>query len=117
MMSGISREAYLDRERRLLAVPWWHKFFRLTGIGLLPQQSWPSSSSKTKLYVLNGISGMQGPNYALAKTSQQWRAIVARADGHVVSANHAIQLEHIHWFHIQMLWQLQLQLREENKIL
>jgi hypothetical protein len=27
----------------------------------------------------------QGPNYALAKRLQQWRAIVARADGHVAS--------------------------------
>ncbi len=29
----------------------------------------------------------QGPNYALAKRLQQWRAIVARAEGHVVSIN------------------------------
>jgi hypothetical protein len=29
----------------------------------------------------------QGPNYALAKRLQQWRAIVARADGQVVSIN------------------------------
>jgi hypothetical protein len=32
---------------------------------------------------------MQGPNYALAKTSQQWRAFVAKAEGFVASANHA----------------------------
>ena len=29
----------------------------------------------------------QGPNYALAKRLQQWRAIVARADGQVASIN------------------------------
>ena len=29
----------------------------------------------------------QGPNYALAKRLQQWRAIVARAAGHVASIN------------------------------
>jgi hypothetical protein len=29
----------------------------------------------------------QGPNYALAKRLQQWRAIVARAEGQVVSIN------------------------------
>jgi hypothetical protein len=29
----------------------------------------------------------QGPNYALAKRLQQWRAIVARAEGHVASIN------------------------------
>eukprot|EP01065_Artemidia_motanka_P038427 TRINITY_DN47279_c0_g1_i1.p1 TRINITY_DN47279_c0_g1~~TRINITY_DN47279_c0_g1_i1.p1 ORF type:complete len:549 (+),score=171.12 TRINITY_DN47279_c0_g1_i1:70-1647(+) len=36
--------------------------------------------------VFDGYSVMQGPNYALAKTLQHWRAIVARADGAVVSA-------------------------------
>ncbi|MGL6111240.1 MAG: hypothetical protein ACRC2B_14190 [Rubrivivax sp.] len=29
----------------------------------------------------------QGPNYALAKRMQQWRALVARAEGHVASIN------------------------------
>ena len=29
----------------------------------------------------------QGPNYALAKRLQQWRALVTRADGHVASIN------------------------------
>lgn len=29
----------------------------------------------------------QGPNYTLAKRVQRWRAIVAQADGHLVSAN------------------------------
>ncbi|WP_416976023.1 hypothetical protein, partial [Streptomyces sp. 4F14] len=29
----------------------------------------------------------QGPNYALAKRLQQWRALVARADGHRVAFN------------------------------
>ena len=29
----------------------------------------------------------QGPNYALAKRLQQWRAIVARAEGQVASIN------------------------------
>ena len=30
---------------------------------------------------------IQGPNYALAKALQRWRALVARDDGHLVSAN------------------------------
>ena len=29
----------------------------------------------------------QGPNYAMAKRLQQWRALVARADGHRVAFN------------------------------
>jgi hypothetical protein len=37
--------------------------------------------------VVDSLVLEQGPNYALAKRLQQWRAIVARADGHRVSAN------------------------------
>lgn len=45
--------------------------------------------SRTNLRVINGLSDLQGPNYALSKCMQQWRAIIARAEGHIVSANHA----------------------------
>jgi hypothetical protein len=39
-------------------------------------------------YVVNGISVAQGPNYALAKRMQHWRAIIARSrQGCVVSSN------------------------------
>lgn len=38
-------------------------------------------------YVVDGLVVAQGPNYALAKSLQQWRAILARAAGHVVSSN------------------------------
>jgi len=38
-------------------------------------------------YVVNGISVAQGPNYALAKRLQHWRAIVARSKGCIVSSN------------------------------
>eukprot|EP01062_Namystynia_karyoxenos_P042831 TRINITY_DN3135_c0_g1_i2.p1 TRINITY_DN3135_c0_g1~~TRINITY_DN3135_c0_g1_i2.p1 ORF type:complete len:517 (+),score=125.57 TRINITY_DN3135_c0_g1_i2:90-1640(+) len=41
------------------------------------------------LPVIDGLSVLQGPNYALAKHLQHWRAMVARADGAVVSANMA----------------------------
>jgi hypothetical protein len=37
--------------------------------------------------VVDSLVIEQGPNYALAKRLQQWRAIVARADGHVASIN------------------------------
>jgi hypothetical protein len=43
----------------------------------------PSSSS---LPVLNGLVNFQGPNYALAKTMQTWRCMVAHASGANVSA-------------------------------
>mmetsp|Transcript_4383 Transcript_4383/g.5776 ORF Transcript_4383/g.5776 Transcript_4383/m.5776 type:complete len:187 (-) Transcript_4383:339-899(-) len=38
-------------------------------------------------YTVNGISVAQGPNYALAKRMQHWRAIVARSEGCFVSSN------------------------------
>lgn len=38
-------------------------------------------------YLVDGISVAQGPNYALAKRMQHWRAIVARSKGCIVSSN------------------------------
>jgi len=38
-------------------------------------------------YIVNGISVAQGPNYALAKRMQHWRAIIARSKGCIVSTN------------------------------
>ena len=38
-------------------------------------------------YLVNGISVAQGPNYALAKRMQHWRAIIARSKGCIVSSN------------------------------
>lgn len=40
-----------------------------------------------KYYLVNGISVAQGPNYALAKRMQHWRAIIARSQGCIVSSN------------------------------
>ena len=40
-----------------------------------------------KLYLVDGLSVQQCPNYALAKRLQHWRAIVAREEGHRVSSN------------------------------
>lgn len=41
----------------------------------------------SEFYLVNGISVAQGPNYALAKRMQHWRAIIARSKGCVVSSN------------------------------
>ena len=84
----IPKDAFLERERRLESIPIWQKILLNSGLALRTQTSWSASYSKTQLYVLNGLTQLQGPNYALAKTVQQWRAMVARANGHVVSANH-----------------------------
>lgn len=58
-------------------------FLRLCSSGkfLRPNTQKPIRSGKdggTEYYLVNGISVPQGPNYALAKRLQHWRAIVAR---------------------------------------
>jgi hypothetical protein len=40
-----------------------------------------------EFYLVNGISVAQGPNYALAKRMQHWRAIIAHSKGCIVSSN------------------------------
>ena len=51
----------------------------------------PNSASAAGKHGAYGITDslvlQQGPNYALAKRIQQWRALVARAAGHTVSLN------------------------------
>merc|ERR1712130_1019866 len=39
------------------------------------------------IYIIDGIAVAQGPNYALAKRMQHWRAVIAFNDGHAVSSN------------------------------
>lgn len=41
----------------------------------------------TRVGIADVLVPQQGPNYTLAKRLQRWRAVVARADGHDVSAN------------------------------
>lgn len=40
-----------------------------------------------EFYIVDGLVGRQGPNYALAKRMQHWRAMVARSEGQTVSSN------------------------------
>ncbi len=46
-----------------------------------------SKGANAKSAVVDSLVIQQGPNYALAKRLQQWRALVARAAGHPVSIN------------------------------
>jgi len=39
------------------------------------------------IHIIDGIAVAQGPNYALAKRMQHWRAVIAFDGGHVVSSN------------------------------
>jgi hypothetical protein len=47
----------------------------------------PLAGEGGDFYVVNGLSVAQGPNYALAKRMQHWRAVVARSKGSIVSSN------------------------------
>jgi hypothetical protein len=49
------------------------------------QDVYDANGKRFGLY--DGIVPQQGPNYALAKRIQKWRALAARAGGHRVSAN------------------------------
>jgi hypothetical protein len=52
--------------------------------GRLLQRNYPPGADPG---VCDALVPQQGPNYALAKRVQRWRALVARADGHLVSCN------------------------------
>ena len=77
----------MDAKKRYETAPFWHTALRHVSISsqLKPANTWLSS---LPIPVLNGLIDQQGPNYALTKSSQQWRAMVlAYKGGHVVSAN------------------------------
>jgi hypothetical protein len=98
----ISEEAALDAQQRYDgsggrgSVPLWHSPFRLLpSFGFqrnaVSCQTYSTSTSaphgsdessvankdKKKLYIYNGLADLQGPNYALSKCIQQWRAMVS----------------------------------------
>ncbi|GMI17650.1 hypothetical protein TrLO_g13873 [Triparma laevis f. longispina] len=79
-------DAVLDVTQRYMNTPTWHGLFR-AGFGTFAKNTFYNADNDIKIF--NGLSNFQGPNYALAKTSQQWRAMLAKAEGAVVSANHA----------------------------
>jgi len=47
----------------------------------------PVSGVGGEFFYVNGISVAQGPNYAIAKRMQHWRAVIARSKGCTVSSN------------------------------
>eukprot|EP00520_Triparma_pacifica_P003915 CAMPEP_0118651800 /NCGR_PEP_ID=MMETSP0785-20121206/10976_1 /TAXON_ID=91992 /ORGANISM="Bolidomonas pacifica, Strain CCMP 1866" /LENGTH=496 /DNA_ID=CAMNT_0006544271 /DNA_START=118 /DNA_END=1605 /DNA_ORIENTATION=- len=83
---AISDEAKADSLARYEATPMWHIPFR-AALGSFTKNAREATSSGVS--IVDGLSNLQGPNYALAKTSQQWRAMLAKADGFITSANHA----------------------------
>lgn len=83
----VTEEAAMDAKRRYDSAPFWHSLCMVQA-----SNTW-REKTVSGLRVLNGLSSLQGPNYALTKTAQQWRAMVSYfsiPDGnkHIVSANH-----------------------------
>ena len=64
--------------------------FQLLGGSYLRKNALPpvaTAKAGESLYLVNGVSVAQGPNYILAKRMQHWRAIVSLAKGNIVSSN------------------------------
>jgi len=62
--------------------PLWMKLWQAIGV-LVPNR--PIDAGGLKF--MDSIVSDQGPNYILSKRMQHWRAMVARADGHIASSN------------------------------
>jgi len=86
----ITKEAHEAsvREYKSYAKMIYCRFMRLLNKRYLRKNAMePLKGVGGEYYVVNGLSVAQGPNYALAKRLQHWRAIVARSKGSIVSSN------------------------------
>jgi hypothetical protein len=69
-------------------ISWWHALGAATLGGYKQNARLPvSSTDGSTFYVTDGIVNLQGPNYALAKTMQMWRALLLRQNGHIGEPN------------------------------
>jgi len=86
----INEDAHKAAKANLANMPAWQKIFFYIGRRLsLRSNVIPpiKSNAGCTVHIVDGLGVAQGPNYALAKRMQHWRAIVARANGHAVSTN------------------------------
>eukprot|EP00941_MAST-03F_sp_MAST-3F-sp1_P003456 g3456.t1 len=69
--------------------PLWQKIWE--SLGVLKKNAGNGTVITDKrnheLYLVDGLVVNQGPNYALAKRLQHWRAMLAHSEGHTVSSN------------------------------
>eukprot|EP00998_Keelungia_sp_KM082_P008786 NODE_496_length_1870_cov_37.802065_g489_i0.p2 GENE.NODE_496_length_1870_cov_37.802065_g489_i0~~NODE_496_length_1870_cov_37.802065_g489_i0.p2 ORF type:complete len:459 (+),score=141.21 NODE_496_length_1870_cov_37.802065_g489_i0:398-1774(+) len=87
VMTAAAQEAARGNLRR---APLWQKLLKplLRGKGMKPNISRPVEAEDGDQHiVVDAIVVEQGPNYILSKRLQHWRAVLARANGHIVSAN------------------------------
>lgn len=88
----IPREAAQDAEQRYVNEGFTlarAASFASLGMWAKPTNVWNEEKSVNSLAIYNGLVHLQGPNYALAKTMQQWRCMTAHASGYRVVAPHA----------------------------
>jgi len=84
---AITPEAHEAAKKNLRDAPWWQKLIASWG-GLKSNVVPPiQSNAGIEIHLVDGVTVAQGPNYALAKRMQHWRAIVAHANGFTVSTN------------------------------
>lgn len=84
--AAVMRAAHARHAQRPLAARLWQEPLRLlSGQGLFRRNVEPATDQA--FGIADALVVQQGPNYALAKRLQQWRALAARADGRRVSVH------------------------------
>lgn len=90
----VPSEAYEASKKALKTrVPSWASILDTIFCGkLLGKSNYESMKAVSQkggdpIYVIDGIAVAQGPNYALAKRMQHWRAVIQYEKGHKVSSN------------------------------
>ncbi|KAG9397573.1 hypothetical protein J8273_0703 [Carpediemonas membranifera] len=89
----VPAEAAQESRQRYSAVTldkvWESGIHILSGGKFLQKNTRPAVKDENgnELHIMDELSIAQGPNYALAKRLQHWRAMVARSEGHPVSSN------------------------------
>lgn len=80
--------AYAAQQKNWAASKWWLKALRavIGGRRMLVKNA-QSGLKEGEFRMCDGLLVDQGPNYALAKRLQHWRAMLSRAAGHTVSTN------------------------------
>jgi hypothetical protein len=87
---AVPPEAVAESGRRFAGRPLAAKLALTASAGRMFSQAYPSSSTSAAgdgPGINDSLIAQQGPNYALAKRLQRWRATVARHDGTKVSLN------------------------------
>jgi len=85
----VTEAAHKASHQNYTKAKFWQKLIEKLPGRLLEKNVQPSvkTTSGKELYITDGLVVEQGPNYALAKRMQHWRAMVARSEGFAVCSN------------------------------